>query len=137
MSSINQVANPEVESPQSDSEVNSGLSQLIRSKADAIVVYKNAWWFGRQDPQAELYELLEPFIDKWGTPSFTEWDVRMVERIVDKLCSTTICDSKMEYEGPDFGHATGLLEALAAAARQHVTGPHRSCEQPVDTSTAP
>lgn len=110
--------NPEIQSRQVESEAQSGLSLLIRSRADAMVVYKDACWFACRDEQEEQYGLLEYLIEKWDTPSFSVSDARMLERIVDNLCSTEIGDREMEREGPEFGYAKGLLEALAQAARQ-------------------
>lgn len=112
--------NPESQSCQVESEVKSGLSLLIRSKADAMLVYTDACWFATNDEKEEPYRLLEYLIEQWDTPSFTVSDVRMLERIVDDLSSTEISDHLMEHEGPEFGYAKGLLEALAEAAQLRV-----------------
>ena len=121
MSTETHTDNIETQSPDTDSEVQLGLCDLIRSKADALVVYREACWFSDQD-QGEQYELLKYFLDKWDTPEFTKFDAQMVERIVDNLSQTTVSDHNMEYEAPEFGLAKGLLEALAQAARQRVAG---------------
>jgi hypothetical protein len=101
-------------------EVKSGLSLLIRSRADAMLAYTDACWFATRDEQEEQYRRLKYLIEKWDTPSFTVSDARMMETIVDGLSHTEISDHLIEYEGPEFGYAKGLLEALAEAAQRRV-----------------
>jgi hypothetical protein len=111
----------EIQSPQPISDGHLGLSHLIRSKGDAMLMYNTACWFATRDQQEELYGLLEYLIEKWDTPEFTVLDVEMLESIVNSLCHIELGDHEMEYEGPEFGYAKGLLEALAEAARRRIT----------------
>lgn len=121
MESLMRDNNPEIQTSHSEPEARSGLSYLIRSKDDAMLMYKDACWFATRDDQEEQYGLLEYLIEKWDTPAFAVLDVKMLERIADNLCHTELGDHEMEYEGPEFGYAKGLLEALAEAARRRVT----------------
>lgn len=136
MSTLLHHNDPEIQTTQCESEPQSGLSYLIRSKEDAMLVYQEACWFAHSDQVAEQYGLLKCLIEQWDTPSFTAADAKMVEKIVNNLCGVEISDHEMEYEGPPFGFASGLLEALAQAARQRVTTNQKSCEQEMESTPA-
>ncbi len=129
MSTLLHHNNPEIQSTHCESGPQSGLSYLIRSKADAMLVYQEACWFASCDQVDEQYGLLEYLIEQWDSPSFSESDVRMVERIVNNLSGIELSDHEMEYSAPHFGFAKGLLEALAQAARQRVTNDQKQLGQ--------
>lgn len=93
-----------------------GLSYLIRSRADALIVYRNADWFGSEETNSE-YEHLGRLVEKWGTPEFTKVDAEMMEQLVAEMISVRSGNLNNEYDGMGYGLAEALLQALVKAAK--------------------
>jgi hypothetical protein len=116
MSNLFQHKDSEAQSTQHKSDGRSGLSLLIRSGADALLVYQEADWFGSEESASE-YEQLGRLVGKWGTPEFTKMDAEMMEQLVAEMISLRSGDLNNEYDGMGYGLADALLQALVQAAQ--------------------
>lgn len=110
--------NPEIQSRQVESDAQSGLFRLIRSAADALIVYQEADWFGSEESAGE-YEQLGRLVEKWGTPEFTKVDAEMMEQLVAEMISLRSGNLNNEYDGMGYGLAEALLQALVGAAKSN------------------
>lgn len=106
----------EIQSAQDQPDANWGLSDLIRSRTDALIVYRNADWFDSEETTSE-YKQLGILVDKWGTPGFTNLDAEMMEKLVAEMVSMRSCFLNNEYDGMGYGLADALLQALVEAAK--------------------
>ena len=107
------------------------LSDLIRSKRDAMIVYEGAGYFccpfdegcfdgASNEEIEEQYRSLLPYIEKWDSPEFTVKTAKAISEAVDKLTRISFLYSDaVEFDGQDLGFAKGLLEMLASAAARN------------------
>lgn len=107
-----------IQSPQLNSDGGMKLSHLIRSKLDAMIVYRHADWFVSEETISE-YEHLGRLVEKWGTPEFTKVDAEMMKQLVAEMISLRSGNLNNEYDGMGYGLAEALLQALVGAAKSN------------------